>query len=86
VTGFTFHGWHESPLIRAALRGGRCAEDIGLITCDRCGSISPCTWGEPCTCEWCGASLDELTAPDAGEVFTLADLWDSEEAAEEDPP
>ena len=30
--------------------------------------------------------LDELTAPDAGEVFTLADLWDSEEAAEEDPP
>jgi hypothetical protein len=76
------HAWHESPLIRA----GRRAVDIALVTCDRCASISPCTWGEPCSCEWCGAGLDELTAPEAVEVFTLADLWDAAESAEEGPP
>jgi hypothetical protein len=78
------HDWHKSPLIRAALRDGRSAEDIGLVTCDRCGSISYCHRGSPCTCEWCGAGLDHLAAPDAGEVITLADLWDSAEALEEE--
>jgi hypothetical protein len=80
------HGWHESPTIRAAPRGGGRAEDICLVTCDRCGSISPCTWGEPCSCEWCGAGLDDLAAPAAAEVFTLAELWDAAESAEEDLP
>ena len=80
------HAWHESPVIRVAPRAGRRATDIGLVSCDRCGAISPCTWSEPCACEWCGAGLAELTAPAAAEVFTLAELWDAAEAAEGDPP
>jgi hypothetical protein len=77
VTGFTFHGWHESPLIRAAVRDGRQPDDIAVVACDRCGSISYCNQGSHCACEWCAASLDHLTDPDAGEVITLADHIDA---------
>jgi hypothetical protein len=56
------------------------------VVCDRCGSVVYYNEGSRCTCEWCEANLDHLLGDDSSEVFTLADLWDSEEAAEEDPP
>jgi hypothetical protein len=71
------HGWQDSPLIREALRDGRQPDDICFVFCDRCDSVTYYDQGSHCTCEWCEANLDHLLNADAGEVITLADLWDA---------
>jgi hypothetical protein len=77
VTDLQFHGWQDSPLIRAAMREGRRPDDICIVSCDRCGSVVYYNQGSHCACEWCEANLDHLIDPDAGQVLTLADHLDA---------
>ena len=74
---FPSHGWHESTLIREAMRDGRGPDDICIVFCDRCNSVVYYNQGSHCSCEWCEANLDHLIDDDVGGVLTLADHFDA---------
>ncbi len=74
-----FHGWSESPGIKDALKDGRSADDICVVVCTRCGSVTYYNQGSHCDCEHCGANLDHLLDEDTGEITTLDDLWGCQE-------
>jgi hypothetical protein len=67
--------WQDSPMIRAALRE-RPADDIYVVECDGCGSITYYNQGSHCTCEHCDRSLDHLIDSDWDYLTTLADHWE----------
>lgn len=66
-----WHPWFDSPLIREAMKE-RPPEDISVIGCDRCGSISYYNDGSHASCDHCNAGLDHLL----DEAITLADHFD----------
>jgi uncharacterized OB-fold protein len=67
-------GWQDSPMVRQALQE-REPDDIAVVTCDGCGSVTYYNQGSHCTCEHCDRSLDHLLID--GEVTTLADHWNA---------
>jgi hypothetical protein len=67
-----------------ALRAGRPPEEICLIACDGCASVTYYNRGAACSCEHCGADLTHPLGEGGGAVITLQDVWDGEEAALED--
>jgi hypothetical protein len=76
--------WHRSSSITTALRAGVRPDVICLITCDGCASVTYYDPGSDCSCEHCGADLNDLVVAGGGAVITLQDVWDAEEAALED--
>lgn len=76
--------WLDSPLIRAALRE-RDPDDIAVVECDGCGSVTYYNQGSHCTCEHCGRSLDHLIGGESCEVLTLADVWEAAADAPDGP-
>lgn len=62
----------EDPIVVAAIREGRHANDIWLVDCPNCGVPSYWNQGSHAGCRLCGADLSDLT----DDAYTLEDYWD----------
>jgi hypothetical protein len=51
---------HDDPNVLAAFRNGRDAEDISVLNCPSCGTISYYNDGSHFTCRACGKSFRVL--------------------------
>jgi hypothetical protein len=80
---FLLKPWTESALIAEALKDGREPEDISVVNCDQCASVTYYNDGSHCACEHCGANLDHLVNGDDREVTSLADHIDALASAED---
>jgi hypothetical protein len=69
--------WRESPMIRAALEE-RAPDGISVVHCARCGSATYYNDGSHCSCEHCNLDMDVDRLIEAGEVLTLADVFEAE--------
>jgi ribosomal protein L37E len=73
-TGTDWQGGPEDdPNVVEALRQGRDANDIMVITCSDCGWVSYYNEGSHCGCRHCGRDLMPKIEND--ECSSLADYW-----------